>query len=104
MIDQSNREAREISDRAGDIYNQVCRVAERLDRLGNSMRAAQNHYNDTVTSLAGKQGLYGKVDRFQQLSAKTRDKLPGIEPIHEDIEQGRLEAITREADNPASGE
>ncbi len=105
MIDQSNREAREISDRAGDIYNQVCRVAERLDRLGNSMRAAQNHYNDTVVSLAGKQGLYSKVDRFQQVSAKTRDKLPAIEPVHEDLEQARLEAITREADNkPASTE
>ncbi|MEZ5568419.1 MAG: DNA recombination protein RmuC [Halioglobus sp.] len=102
MIDQSNREAREISDRAGDIYNQVCRVAERLDRLGNSMRAAQNHYNDTVTSLAGKQGLYGKVERFQQLSAKTRDKLPGIEPIHEDLEQTRLEAVSRDMETATS--
>ncbi|MCB1842274.1 MAG: DNA recombination protein RmuC, partial [Halioglobus sp.] len=81
---------------------QVCRVAERLDRLGNSMRAAQNHYNDTVTSLAGKQGLYGKVERFQQLSAKTRDKLPGIEPIHEDLEQTRLEVVSRDMETATS--
>jgi DNA recombination protein RmuC len=97
MIDQSNREAREISDKAGDIYNQVCRVAERLEKLGNSMRTAQGHYNDTLTSLVGKQGLIGKVDRFQQVSSKANKSMPALEPLHDDLETNRLNALQTDA-------
>jgi DNA recombination protein RmuC len=92
MVEQSNREAREISGRAGEIYNQVCLVAERLQKLGNTLRAANNHYNDTVKGLAGKQGLHGKVERFGQLSAKANKEMPGLEAIHDEIETERLAA------------
>jgi len=93
MIDQSNREAREISTRAGEIYNQVCLVAERLQKLGNTLKAANNHYNQTVKGLAGQQGLHGKVERFRQLSSKASKNLGELEPVHADIEMERLEAI-----------
>ncbi len=92
MIEQSNQEAKEISSRAGDIYNQVCLVAERLHKLGNTIRAANNHYNDTVKGLVGKQGLHGKVERFQQLSTKANKEMAALEPIHEEIETDRLES------------
>jgi len=91
MIEQSNREAREISSRAGEIYNQVCLVAERLLKLGNTLKAANNHYNDTVRGLAGQQGLYGKIERFQQLSTRANKEMVALEPIHADIETDRLE-------------
>ena len=91
MIEQSNNEAREISSRAGEIYNQVCLVAERLNKLGNTLKAANNHYNDTVRGLAGQQGLYGKIERFQQLSTKANKEMTTLEPIHADIENDRLE-------------
>ena len=91
MIEQSNNEAREISSRAGDIYNQVCLVAERLHKLGNTLKAANNHYNDTVRGLAGQQGLYGKIERFQQLSTRANKEMAALEPIHADIETDRLE-------------
>jgi DNA recombination protein RmuC len=93
MIEQSNNEAREISSRAGEIYNQVCLVAERLNKLGNTLKAANNHYNDTVRGLAGQQGLYGKIERFQQLSTKANKEMTALEPIHADIENDRLEAM-----------
>ena len=93
MVDQSNKEAREISSRAGDIYNQVCLVAERLNKLGNTLKAANNHYNDTVTGLVGKQGLHGKVERFAQLSARASKEMATLEPIHSDIENDRLESL-----------
>ncbi|GAB3283526.1 DNA recombination protein RmuC [Parahaliea aestuarii] len=92
MVDRSNREAREISNRAGEIYNQVSLVAQRLNRLGNSLRSAGNHYNDTVRALAGQQGLQGKVERFQQLSGRARREMPELTPIHNDLEQERLVA------------
>tara|TARA_R110001599_G_scaffold353459_1_gene592584 strand:+ start:293015 stop:294508 length:1494 start_codon:yes stop_codon:yes gene_type:complete len=93
MIEQSNNEAREISSRAGEIYNQVCLVAERLHKLGNTLKAANNHYNDTVRGLAGQQGLYGKIERFQQLSTKANKEMSALEPIHADIENDRLETV-----------
>jgi len=93
MIEKSNTEAREISSRAGEIYNQVCLVAERLNKLGNTLKAANNHYNDTVRGLAGQQGLYGKIERFQQLSTKANKEMTALEPIHADIENDRLENL-----------
>ena len=93
MIDQSNREAREISARAGEVYNQVCLVAQRLQKLGNTLKAANNHYNLTVKGLAGQQGLHGKIERFRQLSSKASKNMAELEPIHSDIEIERLEAI-----------
>ena len=92
-IEQSNQEAKEISSRAGDIYNQVCLVAERLHKLGHTLRAANNHYNETVTGLIGKQGLHGKVERFQQLSTRANKEMAALEPIHDDIEADRLESV-----------
>ena len=93
MIEQGNQEAKEISSRAGDIYNQVCLVAERLNKLGNTLRAASNHYNETVTGLVGKQGLHGKVERFQQLSTKANKEMTALETIHDEIESDRLESM-----------
>ncbi|KAA1190559.1 DNA recombination protein RmuC [Pseudohalioglobus sediminis] len=104
MIDQSNREAREISTRAGEIYNQVCLVAERLQKLGNTLKSANNHYNQTVKGLAGQQGLHGKVERFRQLSSKASKNLGELEPIHADIELERLEAIELAQSAPAEEE
>ena len=99
MVEHSNQEAKEISSRAGDIYNQVCLVADRLHKLGNTLKAANNHYNDTVTGLAGKQGLHGKVERFQLLSTRANKDMAVLEPIHDDIENGRLESVTETTDN-----
>ena len=99
MIEQSNREAKEISGRAGDIYNQVCLIADRLHKLGNTLKTANNHYNDTVTGLVGKQGLHGKIERFQQLSARANKEMAALEPIHEEIENDRLVSVIGDPDN-----
>lgn len=93
MIERSNAEAREISEKAGDIFNQVCTVAERLSKLGGTLEVVSNHYNSVVKAMAGKQGLYGKVDRFSQLSAKVSKSLPKLDPVHTDFENERLALI-----------
>lgn len=103
MIEQGNREAKEISSRAGDIYNNVCLVAERLQKLGNTLRAAGNHYNDTLKGLVGKQGLHGKVERFQQLSTRANKTMVALEPLHDEIEDERQEfAAVYPDDEPAA--
>lgn len=102
MVERSNAEAQEISERAGEIYNQVCTVAERLAKLGSTLGTVSKHYNSTVTALAGQQGLYGKVDRFNQLSAKVSKHLPSLEPAHMDFETERLSMIVEPIDEAVS--
>ncbi|OOR99933.1 recombinase RmuC [Haemophilus paracuniculus] len=95
-IERGNNEAREISEKAGEIYNQVCTIAERLNRLGNTITTANNQYNQTVTALVGKQGLLGKVERFQKLSAKASQEVPQIELLNSEVETARLEVLIAE--------
>lgn len=104
MIERSNVEAREISEKAGDIYNSVCTVAERLTKLGGTLTTVSNHYNNTVKALAGQQGLYGKVERFSQLSAKVSKSLPQMETTHVDFETERLTLIVEPIDEEAGAQ
>lgn len=105
MLEQSNREAREISERAGDIFNNVCTLAERLAKLGGTLGTVSNHYNSAVVALAGQQGLYGKVERFASLSAKVSKSLPSVEAVHLDYDSQRLDfvvqAITDNMEQPS---
>lgn len=104
-IERGNAEAREISEKAGDIYNQVCVIAERLSKLGNTLNSASNQYNQTVTALVGKQGLVGKVERFQQLSSKANQTQPQVELLSTDWDTTRLALIvekTQEQDENAA--
>ncbi len=101
MIEKSNAEAREISHRAGDLYNQVCRVAERLQRLGQSLNAASTHYNATVRSLVGKQGLHGKIERFRQISPAANRSMPHPEAVETDADHLPLSSLL---DSPALGD
>jgi len=93
MMERSNAEAREISDKAGDIYNQVCIVAENLQKLGVTLGSASNHYNKTVNALVGQRGLHGKVERFSTLSSKVSKSMPELEAKYVDFESDRLELI-----------
>ena len=92
-IERGNTEAREIADRAGEIYNQICIIAERLNKLGNSLSAVTAHYNNTVTALIGQQGLAAKVERFKSLSAKANKALTKIEPLDNHLDLARLSII-----------
>jgi DNA recombination protein RmuC len=89
-IQHSHAEAQAISEKAGEIYKQVTLVAERMLKLGGSLNAVSNHYNSVVKAVAGQQGLYGKVERFGQLSAKAAKKLPHMDPVHADLEKEKL--------------
>ena len=103
-IEQGNTEARELSQRAGEIYNQVCVVAERLQKLGRTLNTVSNQYNDTVKGLAGKQGLAGKVERFARVSQKVTKTMPQLEPNHVDVEHERLELIAEAIDTKPENE
>lgn len=94
MVARSNAQAQALADRAGELYNQVAVVAERLKKLGDSLDTVSRHYNSTVTAVAGQQGLHGKVSRFRELSLRANRKMPDLQPLSADIESERLGLIT----------
>ncbi len=96
MVARSNEQAHELSARAGEIYNQVVVVADRLKKLGDTLDTVSKHYNLTVTAVAGQQGLYGKAARFNELSSKANKTMPTLEPLLADFENERLELIVGE--------
>ena len=77
-------------------------VAENLKKLGDALGTVGNQYNKTVTSLAGKQGLYGKAARFNELSAKANKTMPLLEPLHRDLESQKLDLIVGATPLPQS--
>jgi DNA recombination protein RmuC len=90
-MERSTREARELGDRAGDIYNQVRKVADNLNRMGASLSAVNSHFESTAKSLTGRQGLRGKVERFGKMSSKVKEKIPEIKPLANEIQPEKLE-------------
>ena len=72
---------------------------QRRQKLGNTLRAANNHYNETVTGLVGKQGLYGKIERFQQVSTRANKEMVALEAIHDEIETDRLGSTVDETES-----
>ena len=100
MIEHSNREAQEISEKAGDIYTTVCLLGERLYALGASISTTANKYNETVKAVQGKQGLVGKVARFQTVSQRANKTFPkGLTAIDPNID---LPQLTEQAPDEAS--
>lgn len=104
MIERSNAEARELSEKAGEIYNQVCEVASRLNKLGGTLATVSNHYNSTVTALVGQQGLHGKVERFSKISAKVNKSMPLLEPSKLDFDTSRLGLLIEPIAEPSDSE
>jgi len=88
---RSNEQAHQLSALAGDVYNKMVEVAERLKRLGNTLNTVSNQYNDTVTALTGRQGLHGKAQRFVDLSVKAGKPMPDIAPLEAAVPHQRLD-------------
>ena len=99
--DKSHKEARQISEKAGDIYNSIITVFNRFEKLGNTLNTASNQYNDTVTALAGKQGLEGKVKRFKEISRTAKD-LPNLEKKYIQYDNSKLKRINVVEKQPPS--
>ena len=95
-IDQANKSSKEIADKAGDIYNSIVTMADNVLRLGTQFETASKTYNKVVNNLTGQRGLYGKVERFSQLSEKVKAQLPDVEPKHIEIDTEKLEILELE--------
>jgi len=93
IMEQSNQETKEIADKAGDIYNQLCILAERLAKVGGTIETLSTQYNQTIKAIAGKQGLFGKVEKFDKLSSKSMKKMTQLNSLHLDVDKDKLDNL-----------
>lgn len=98
-IEKGNKEAIQIAASAGEIYNKICVVAQDLNKLGATLTTATRQYNQVVTSLAGRQGLYGKTQRFRQLSQKATQNMPEVGELEIEVESAKLENLSKKDDD-----
>lgn len=89
-LDRSNKEARQMGEKAGDIFASVVRVSERLGKLGKTLNTASGHFNGAVTSLSGMQS---KVEHFKTLSNKAKQAMPPAEPMEIHFATAKLSAL-----------
>jgi DNA recombination protein RmuC len=81
MMHQSHQDAKVLNQKAGELFQQVCLISERFQKLGQTFGQANKHYNDTLKALVGRQGLHGKIERFQKLSQTSDKALATLEPM-----------------------
>lgn len=91
-LERSNKEARLIGDKASEIFDSVALVSERLEKLGRTLNTASGHYNDTIKSISGKQGLQGKIERFADLSSKANKTMPELSDKQLEFDTKSLQA------------
>ncbi len=103
-MERSTQEARQLGDKAGEIYNQVRKVAENLNRLGASLNAVYNHYDRTAKSISGRQGLSGKVERFGKMSSKVTEAIPEVAPLGQEIQLDNLELLAEPIEEKETAE
>lgn len=101
MLARSNEQAHELGIKAAELHDQVALLAERLRRMGDSINQLNQNYSKVVTATAGRQGLYGKVQRFKELSARTTRDLPELDftPHEVTAEHARLEQVEPPAEH-----
>ena len=72
-MENGNKEAKEILKSANEIYEKFCTVAEKLNRLGNSVRSVNDNFNEVVKSVSGQGGLDSRLEKFKKIAINLKD-------------------------------
>ena len=75
--EKQNKNAQEIADSAGGLYDQFVLFVESLDDLGKKIDSTQKSYDDARKRLAdGRGNVIRRVENLRKLGAKSRKQLP----------------------------
>jgi DNA recombination protein RmuC len=73
-----NRNAQDIAERGGRLYDKFVGFVSNLQRVGNALSVAQSSYDDAFKQLStGKDNLVSQAGKLKDLGLKTRHELPG---------------------------
>jgi DNA recombination protein RmuC len=75
--EHQNRNAREIADRAGAIYDKLRGFLEDMDKVGKQLATCTSTYDSAMNKLArGKGNIISQAGRLTELGVKTKKKIP----------------------------
>ena len=72
-MEHGNKEAKDILKSANEIYEKFCTVAEKLNRLGNSVKSVNDNFNEVVKSVSGQGGLDSRLEKFKKIAINPKD-------------------------------
>ncbi|MDE6222298.1 MAG: DNA recombination protein RmuC [Muribaculaceae bacterium] len=77
--DAQQRNARQIADEAGKLYDKFVGFYNDLTRVGDALNRAQTAHSDALRKLSeGPGNLVGKAEKLRDMGAKTSKSLPSI--------------------------
>jgi len=76
-VEQQNKNAIEIAEKAGLLYNKFVSFIENLEDIGKKLAAAQNSYDDAFKQLStGRGNLVSKVEELRTMGANAQKNIP----------------------------
>lgn len=75
--ERQNRNAEQMAEVAGGIYDQCVRLIESLENLGKQLHKAQEYYDKSINQLSsGRGNLVRRVERLEHLGARVKKSMP----------------------------
>lgn len=107
QVEKQNRNAQDIAQRAGALYDKLQGVVEEVDKLGKQLGTVQGTYDTLYGRLAGGRGnLVGQAEKLRELGAPVKKviapqltSLDNQAKVHAAQEDGKDDA-TEEAKGP----
>jgi DNA recombination protein RmuC len=76
-VEYQNKNAQEIAEQSGSLYDKFVGFLEDLRDVGNKLNATQRSYDDSINKLSeGKGNLIRRVERIKELGARTTKEIP----------------------------
>ena len=83
--EKQSRNAQEIAQRAGALYDKFCLFAEDMVRMGTQIDTLRNSYDSAMTRLSrGRGNLVSRVELFPQMGVKVKKSLSATIATDED--------------------
>jgi DNA recombination protein RmuC len=91
--EETRKSTDEIIKQASDLYESLGIMADKLEKLGKSLSAAEGRYNDTLSTFNGT--LLPRARRFNQMGVqgKRSQAIETVEEVHVHLNAPALEAL-----------
>ena len=76
-VEQQNKHAIEIADKAGSLYDKFAGFIENLELVGKKLQEAQQSYDIASRQLSsGRGNIIGKIEELKKMGANANKQLP----------------------------
>jgi len=84
--EKQTRNALEIADQSGKLYDKFVSFLVDLEKMGNQMNTLKNSYDDAHNKLkSGKGNIIGKVEQLKKMGAKASKEIPAKYIIEDNL-------------------